>query len=62
MVILTQKQFDAELTKVYDHAYQVGLIAGRQEGLLSKYTPNEIREILGLDPVTEIDILKGEKL
>ena len=60
MVILTQKQFDAEIDKVYTHAYQVGLIAGRQEALLSRYTPNELREILGLEPVVDIDILKGE--
>lgn len=54
MVILTQKQFDAELMKVYEHAYQVGLITGRQEGVMSRYTPNELREILGLEPIKEV--------
>lgn len=56
MVILTQKQFDAEMAKVYEHAYFVGLTAGRQEGVMSRYTPNELREILGLEPVNEPEI------
>lgn len=60
MVILTQKQFNSELTKIYDHAYQVGLITGKQEGAMSKYTPNELREIFGLDPINDEDYLKGE--
>lgn len=53
MVILTQKQFNAELVKVYEHAYQVGLVTGRQEGVLSRYTPNELREILGLPKIEQ---------
>mgnify|MGYP003297266892 CR=1 FL=1 len=53
MVILTQKQFDAELAKVYEHAYYVGLVAGRQEAVMARYTPNELREILGLEPIKE---------
>lgn len=53
MVILTQKQFEAELNKVYDHAYDVGFFAGRQEGVMSRYTVNEIREIFGLEPIEE---------
>jgi hypothetical protein len=60
MVILTQKQFNAELMKMYDHAYQVGLIAGKQEGLMARYTQNELREILGLEPIAENNILKKE--
>ena len=40
MVILTQKQFEAELNRVYDHVYNVGLIAGRQQEEMSKYTTN----------------------
>jgi hypothetical protein len=50
---MTQKQFNAELNKVYDHAYFVGLTIGKQEGVMSRYTPNELREILGLEPIKE---------
>lgn len=53
MVIMTRKQFNAELNKVYEHAYFVGLTVGKQEGVMSRYTPNELREILGLEPVKE---------
>lgn len=60
MVILTQKQFEAEIMKVYDHAYQVGLIVGKQEGLTARYTPNEIRDIFGLEPITENNIIQKE--
>lgn len=37
----------------YKHGYDNGFRAGRIEGILERYTPNQIRGILGLDYIME---------
>ena len=52
-VVMSVKEYNAALNKAYLQGYQRGLSTGRQEGLMSRYTPNEIRKCLGLEPITE---------
>lgn len=35
-------------------AYNLGYKAGKREAMMSKFTPNEIRKSLGLDPVSTV--------
>lgn len=51
--------FDSESNKIekleeksaYLKGYEAGFVAGRREGLFKQYTPNQIREAFGLEPV-----------
>lgn len=43
------------LNKAYLSGYNSGLNAGRQEAIFKKFTPNEIREACGLDPIIPVD-------
>lgn len=42
-----------EAAITYKHGHHNGFEAGRMEGILEKHTPNQIREILGLNHVME---------
>lgn len=53
-IVISKKDYDATITKAFMEGYNLGLQAGRQEGLMAKMTPNELRNYLGLGP------LKGE--
>ena len=37
--------------EIYKKGYEAGFASGRQEALFMKYTPNQIRDILGFDHV-----------
>lgn len=37
--------------EIYKKGYEAGFMSGRQEALFMKYTPNQIRDILGFDTV-----------
>lgn len=43
------------LTESYLSGYNAGLSYGRQEYIFEKVTPDEIREVCGLDPIIPID-------
>lgn len=53
-IVISKKDYDAAINKAFMEGYKLGLQAGRQEGLMAKITPNELRKYLGLEP------LKGE--
>lgn len=54
MIILSNKQYNAELNKVFLEGYERGKEEGKRENLYARVTPNELRRLLGLDE------LKGE--
>lgn len=54
-IVISKKDYAANITKAFMEGYDLGLQAGRQEGLMTKVTPNELRKCLGLGP------LKGEE-
>ena len=49
---ISKKELDALLNKAYLSGYELGKKSGELEGILSTYTPNDIRRIIGLDPLT----------
>lgn len=53
-IVISKKDYDARIAKAFTEGYTLGHKAGRQEGLMAKITPNELRNYLGLGP------LKGE--
>lgn len=52
---ISKKKLNAMLNKAYLDGLEFGKNQGRIEGLLSSATPNDIRKVLGLNP-----IVKGE--
>jgi hypothetical protein len=50
---LTEKELNAKLNQSFLKGYNSGYNAGLNEGLFGKYTPNQIREVLGLNPIIE---------
>ena len=44
---------ECELVIAYRHGYEKGFEYGQREAILEKYTPNQIRGILGLDFIKE---------
>jgi hypothetical protein len=48
---LTERELTAIENKNYIRGYELGYKAGKQDALSQKYTPNQIREILGLPPI-----------
>lgn len=44
---------ECELVIAYRHGYEKGFEYGQREAILEKYTPNQIRGILGLDLIRE---------
>lgn len=53
---ISKQKFNAELNKAYLEAYEKGREHGRLEDMLSIYSINDIRKMLGLEPIKE----KGE--
>ena len=47
---------EADLNNKYIEGYELGKRVGEEEALFKKYTPNEIRKLLELDPIES----KGE--
>jgi len=42
--VISKKDYNADINKAFLQGYNLGLQAGRQEGMMSKVTPNEIRK------------------
>jgi len=40
-----------DLSNVYFDAYQKGKATGEREAISKKYTPNQLREVFGLNPI-----------
>ena len=51
MPFISKKDLNKLLNKAYLEGYQLGLDSGRFEATIRRYSPNEIREILGLKPI-----------
>ena len=50
-IVISKKDYDANINKAFIKGYKLGIKAGRQEGLMAKVTPNEIRKCFGLGPM-----------
>jgi hypothetical protein len=50
---MSTKEYNAALNKAYLEGYKCGFDAGKQEAVMSKVTPNELRKTLGLPPITK---------
>jgi hypothetical protein len=46
-MFISKFKFDTEKAKSYASGFECGLKTGRKEAMFAKYTPNEIRKILG---------------
>ena len=55
-----QKEIDRLVATAYCEGFQQGFEAGKEETILTKLTPNEIRAACGLGPI-EVGLEKGEK-
>lgn len=51
MPFISKKDLNKLLNKTYLEGYQLGLDSGRFEATIRRYSPNEIREILGMKPI-----------
>lgn len=51
MPFISRKELDKLINKAFVEGYQLGLDSGRFETTVRRYSPNEIREILGLKPI-----------
>ena len=51
MPFISKKNFNKLLNKAYLDGYRLGCESGRFEATIHRYSPNELREILGLKPV-----------
>lgn len=51
MPFISKKELDKLTNKAFVEGYQLGLDSGRFEATVRRYSPNEIREILGLKPI-----------
>ena len=56
MHILTDKELNALMNQWYMKGYNAGYEAGKEEGLYTRYTPNELRAAFGLKPIKKEDI------
>ena len=60
MVIMSQKRYNEIVNKVTDEMYAFGYKRGYEDGkreaILSKTTPNELRALLGLPPLTFTEV------
>ena len=43
-IVISKKDYDANMNKASLKGYKLGIKVGRQEGLMAKVTPNEIRK------------------
>jgi hypothetical protein len=50
---LTEKELNAKLNQSFLKGYNSGYNAGVIDGLFKKHTPNQLRELLGLNPIIE---------
>ena len=48
----------SEINQSYTLGYEKGVEEGRREAIMRKYTPNEIREIMGLPRIEKPEIVK----
>ena len=55
MPFISKKELDKLINKAFVEGYQLGLDSGRFEATIKRYSPNEIREILGLKPIDIYD-------
>lgn len=46
-----KEDFNAKLNETYIEAYEKGKKTGEEEAIFKKYSPNEIRTLLGLTPL-----------
>lgn len=51
MPFISRKELDKLINKAFVEGYQLGIDSGRFEATVRRYSPNEIREILGLKPI-----------
>lgn len=54
-MFISRKKFNAELSKSFLDGHELG----RKSNQLAYYTPNEIRELLELNPIYKIDTQKN---
>lgn len=47
----------AQINNAYIKGYEQGIEQGKRDAILQKYTPNQIREIVGLPPIEKKDEL-----
>lgn len=50
---IDEEKCDSLINKAYLEGYRAGVEYGKKEAMFKKYSPNEIREVLGLDPIKE---------
>lgn len=50
---LTEKELNAQINRSYLKGYNQGYDAGIRDGIFGKYTPNQLRKIIGLPPIEE---------
>lgn len=55
-VSMSTKEYNAALNRATIKGYNLGFSAGRQEALMSRYTPNEIRKAFGFEPFGETNV------
>ena len=51
MIVMSNKQYNAMLNQARLEGYRQGYEEGRRDGLTSRFTINEIREIFGAAPI-----------
>lgn len=51
MPFISRKELDKLINKAFVEGYQLGIDSGTFEATVRRYSPNEIREILGLKPI-----------
>ena len=51
MPFISRKELDKLINKAFVEDYQLGIDSGRFEATVHRYSPNEIRKILGLKPI-----------
>lgn len=51
MIVMSNKQYSAMLNQARLEGYHQGYEEGRNDGLTSRFTINEIREIFGAAPI-----------
>lgn len=51
MPFISRKELDKLINKAFVEGYQLGIDSGRFESTVRRYSPNELREILGLKPI-----------
>ena len=54
---LTEKELNAQINRSYLEGYNQGYDAGVRDEMFSKSTPNQLREILGLEPIKENGVI-----